>query len=234
MGSPIRPAKRVGTRSAFVAVAAASAIALTGLLAPSAASASSLPQSPLDELGRPTPQVTQQVRDFANHPWLPKEISDAVLSALAFYAGNGNGSEGGVPLPVDGPGFTQFIWPTVSGKCIEGGLDAVGSAIAVPGPTTIPAPGAADGQTAFLFTALGTSPAAANQGELFVHWFNLTNLRHGITSLDNNGINPEGPATVSGTANTGHGTVVAVVSGNVRTETNSCHFIPTAAIIDAR
>lgn len=234
MGSPIRSAKRAGRLSAIVATTAASAIALTGVLVPSVASASSLPQGPLDELGRPTPQVAQQVRDFANHPWLPKEISNVVLSALAFYSGADGGTEGGVPLPVGGPGFTQFIWPTVSGKCIDGSLDAVGSAIAVPGPTTIPAPGAAEGQTAFLFTALGTSPAASHQGELFVHWFNLTNLRHGITSLENNGINPEGPATVSGTADTGAGTVVAVVSGNVHTESNSCSFIPTAAIIDAR
>ena len=110
----------------------------------------------------------------------------------------------------------------------------MGSAIAVPGPAEIPAPGAAEGQTAFVFTALGTAPAAPEQGGMTVNWANINTLRTGATSLGNHGINPDGPATLSGTADTGHGTVVAVVSGTVHTEDGPCTFIPTAAIIDAR
>ncbi len=188
--------------------------------------------SPLDELGRPTPDTLHHIREFAAQPWLPDEVSDAILSAAAFFAGE-NG-DGGPPLPENGPVFTQFYWPTVSGGCIDGELDAVGSAIAVPGPADIPVPGAGPGQTAFLFTALGTAPATADQGDMRVQWFNLNNFRHGVTPLENYGINPDGPATVSATADTGHGLVVAVLSGDVRTLDATCSFLPTAAVIDVR
>lgn len=234
-------------RRALIAPAVVATLALSSLLTPAASAApqlptlqdlqglssSSLPASPLDELGRPTPETAAQVRSFAYQPWVPQEARDAILTALAFYAGTGDG-EGGVALPDNAPTFTQFLWPTVSGSCIGGELDAVGSAIAVPGPAEIPAPGARTGETAFVFTALGTSPAATKQGGMNVQWFNLNTFRHGVTTLGNHGINPDGPATLSGTANTGQGTVIAIVSGAVHTEDVSCSFIPTAAIIDAR
>ncbi len=221
-------------------VALSSAIALTiaGTLAPVTATAQAAPlpdlssHNPLDELGRPTPRTQQEIRAFANQPWMPPALRDALLSGLAFTAGT-NG-DGGPELPDNAPRFTQFYWPTVSGSCIGGELDAVGSAIAVPGPAEIPAPGAAEGQTAFLFTALGTAPAAPEQGGMTVNWANINTLRTGATPLGNYGINPDGPATLSGTADTGHGTVVAVVSGTVHTEDGPCTFIPTVAIIDAR
>ncbi|NLA56728.1 MAG: hypothetical protein GX859_10655 [Corynebacterium humireducens] len=224
-------------------VAVTTAIALTvvgmvgaaGLNAP-AAQAAPFPDlsshNPLDELGRPTPRTQEEIRSFANQPWMPADLRNALLSGLAFAAGvNG---DGGPELPDNAPRFTQFYWPTVSGSCIGGELDAVGSAIAVPGPAEIPAPGAADGQMAFVFTALGTAPATPEQGGMTVNWANINTLRTGATPLGNHGINPDGPATLSGAADTGHGTVVAVVSGTVHTEDGPCTFIPTAAIIDAR
>lgn len=227
-------ARRTTARTIAVALTAVSAFSLGAGTA--TAQVSPLPnlsaQGPLDELGRPTPQTQAQVRDFANQPWVPAEMRSTILSGLAFSVG-ANG-DGGPELPDNAPTFTQFYWPTVSGSCIGGELDAVGSAIAVPGPAEIPAPGAGPGQTAFVFTALGTSPAATEQGGMNVTWFNLDTLQNGVTPLGNYGINPDGPATLSGTANTGHGTVVALVSGDVRTQDTTCNFIPTAAIIDAR
>lgn len=229
-------AKRTTARTIAVAVALAAVSAFSIGAGTATAQVSPLPnlsaQGPLDELGRPTPQTQAQVRDFANQPWVPAEMRSAILSGLAFSVG-ANG-DGGPELPDNAPTFTQFYWPTVSGSCIGGELDAVGSAIAVPGPAEIPAPGAGPGQTAFVFTALGTSPAATEQGGMNVTWFNLDTLQNGVTPLGNYGINPDGPATLSGTANTGHGTVVAIVSGDVRTRDATCNFIPTAAIIDAR
>lgn len=229
-------AKRTTARTIAVAVALAAVSAFSIGAGTATAQVSPLPnlsaQGPLDELGRPTPQTQAQVRDFANQPWVPAEMRSAILSGLAFSVG-ANG-DGGPELPDNAPTFTQFYWPTVSGSCIGGELDAVGSAIAVPGPAEIPAPGAGPGQTAFVFTALGTSPAATEQGGMNVTWFNLDTLQNGVTPLGNYGINPDGPATLSGTANTGHGTVVALVSGDVRTQDATCNFIPTAAIIDAR
>lgn len=224
------------TASVALATFALAASATVAVTAP-AAQASSLPDlsshNPLDELGRPTPRTQQEIRAVVEQPWVPAEVRNAVLSALVFTAGNGEG-EGGPALPEDAPVFTQFYWPTVSGNCIGGDLDAVGTAIAVPGPAEIPAPGAADGQTAFVFTALGTAPATPEQGGMHVNWANINTLRHGATPLANHGINPDGPATLSGTADTGHGTVLAVVSGRVNTQDGPCDFIPTAAIIDAR
>lgn len=186
----------------------------------------------LDDLGRPTPELQNQIKAVANAPHMPEHIRNALLTGLAFTAGTGE--TGGPGLPEHGPGFTQFYWPTVSGGCIDGRGDAVASAIAVPGPAEIPAPGARDGQTTFLFTALGTKPAAERQGGMFVHWFNMDTLKFGTTPLGNHGINPEGPATVSGVADTGKGTILAVATGQLRTTTTTCGFVPTVAKIEAR
>ena len=76
--------------------------------------------------------------------------------------------------------------------------------------------------------------AAQEQGQLQVYWVNLTSLRTGVTPLGNYGINPAGPATLSATADTGSGQVLAVVHGSVRTVDNVCPFAPTAASINVR
>ncbi len=187
----------------------------------------------LDKYGRPTKQVQRDVKAFASQPWLPEPVKNTILTALNFYSGNGEGGPELSPLK-GGPDVTQFYWPTVSGRCIAERGDSVGSAIAVPGPTKIPAPGAKKGETTFLFTALGTDAAAKRQGKMFVHWVNLNNLRTGATPLSNNGINEDGPATVSGTAKTGKGTVIAVLSGTLKTKSTACNFAPTAAIVEVK
>lgn len=209
-------------------------ITASALMFPSPAQASSGSANPyLDTLGRPTQYTQDRVRDFVDQPWVPKDLRNAALTALNFYAGN-NG-DGGPDLPVDGPSFTQFYWPTVSGDCIGGELDSVGSALAVPGPAEIPAPGAGHGQTIFLFTALGTAPAAGPEvsQNMRVRWVNIDTLQYGETPLANHGINPDGPATLSGVGNTGTGTIIALLDGDVRTQDSTCSFIPTAAIIEA-
>lgn len=184
--------------------------------------------SPVDHLGRPTPKTAAQIRDFAHQPWIPPQARDAILQALDFATGAGE--TGGPDLPQQGPNFTQFGWPTVAGSCINGTHNSVGTAIAVPGPAEIPAPGARAHETAFLFTALGTAPAAHSQ-DMRAHWFNLSNGKYGTTALGNHGINPEGPSTISGVADTGRGTIVALLEGSVHTEHSKCNYFPTAAII---
>lgn len=217
---------RNSLRSVTAALGAAALLLFGGVSTASAQPQSSLT---LDELGRPTPEALGHARDFANQPWMPDEFRSAILAAVAFFEGGG---EGGPPLPEGGPHFTQFAWPTVAGDCIGGESDSVASAIAVPGPAEIPAPGAAEGETAFLFTALGTAPAAQQQGGMHVHWINIDTLQAGTTALEHNGINPEGPATVSGTARTGRGTVIAMATGDLHTEESTCSFIPTGAIVE--
>lgn len=232
-----RAAASIAAAAAVIGIAAPS-------LAPAQAQAPSLAQvnyqmssmmgidNPLDELGRPTPATQARIRAFAEQPWLPADARNAILSALAFAAGTGE--SGGPALVEGGPNFTQFYWPTVSAKCIGGRDDSVGSGIAVPGPTKIPSPGAGAGETVFLFTALGTDSAAERQGGMQVQWFNIDTFTSGVTPLTNNGINTDGPTTVSGTAKTGSGTVIALLSGTVNTQTQSCNFLPTAAIIEVK
>lgn len=186
----------------------------------------------LDELGRPTPEVVRQVNSFADKPYVPERVGNALRTAVNFYGGTGE--LGGPPLPADAPPFTQFYWPTVSSNCIGPGLHSTASAIAVPGPTTTPAPGAGPGQATFVFTALGTPAAAPQQNLMRVYWLNTSNFRTGVTPLGNNGINPTGPATLSATANTGPGNVIAVVDGGVRTLDRVCNFAPTAASFHVR
>nr|WP_278724096.1 hypothetical protein [Corynebacterium accolens] len=241
--SHARTSWRLSGRTGYIATATAALIGLASpLVAPAQAFAPDLsslaqqhlPASPLDELGRPTPETQDRVRAFAAQPWIPEEARNAILSGLAFFAGNGDG-DGGVALPQgDNPHFRQFYWPTVSAHCIGGTNAATGSAIAVPGPTEIPAPGAGEGETAFLFTALGTPPAAPDQGGMHVQWFNINTLQSGITPLHNNGINQDGPTTLSGTAHTGKGLVIALLSGSVNTTEARCDFAPTAAFLEVK
>lgn len=215
--------------------AAAAALAsglLAGTLAPAASAQSSATPPILDELGRPTPQTVAKVHEFADQPWVPAEVSNALRTAVGFFAGEGE--LGGPPLPDDAPPFTQFYWPTVSSNCIGEGLHSTASAIAVPGPHDSPNPGARAGEATFVFTALGTPAAAPEQGLLKIYWINLDNFRTGVTPLYNNGINPTGPATLSATAATGPGRVLAVTHGSVRTADNVCAFAPTAASFQVR
>ena len=189
--------------------------------------------NPLDELGRPTDRTAAAIRNFAAEPWLPPAVRSSILTALEFSRGSGN-PNAGVPLVSNGPAFRQFYWPTVAGNCINGELNSVGSAIAVPGPSDIPAPGAGPGEVVFLFTALGTAPAQPDQGDMTVHWVNLSRFTSGSTALGYHGVNPEGPATLSGTAATGPGVVIAWLSGAVRTTDATCTYAPTAAIVEVR
>ncbi|WP_047263419.1 Rv1157c family protein [Corynebacterium mustelae] len=189
--------------------------------------------SPIDELGRPRQQLLDQARHFATTTPLPDNLRATILAGVAFYEGSDKGNAD-VQLPENGPRFKQFYWPTVASKCINASMDSVGSGIAVPGPAAIPAPGAKPGETTFLFTALGTGKLA--HSDMKVHWFNMKTLKFGTTSLGYNGINPEGPATVSGVAETGNGPIVAVMDGAIDTiekESNAhCSFIPTAAFFE--
>ena len=232
----IAPLIRAGVASAALTVAlaaGASALPTPAQAAPAPAALSAGPSAIVDPLGRPTPQVQRAVTDFANRPGVPTQVRDALLSGLAFLAGTGDTS-GGPALPVNGPDFRQGFWPTVSPNCMGPGMHSTGSLIAVPGPARIPVPAPRAGQATFVFTALGTKAASPAQGAMRVHWINLSNLRAGVTPLDNKGINPTGPATLSNVADTGSGPVLAVVSGAVNTGGRSCGFAPTALSVTVK
>ncbi|WP_246816585.1 hypothetical protein [Corynebacterium sp. HMSC29G08] len=223
---------RASASTVLTALSASLLVGASVFASAASAQASSASFGLLDELGRPTPQVVQRVHDFADKPFVPDQVANALRTAITFYAGGGE--LGGPPLPEDAPPFTQFYWPTVSSHCIGPGLHSTASALVVPGPATTPAPGANAGEVTFVFTALGTPAAAPDQGLMKVYWINLNNFRTGVTPLDNNLINPSGPATLSATAKTGTGRVLAVVDGGVRTQDRVCNFAPTAASFSVR
>lgn len=221
-------------RLAAAVLAAATALAVPTAVTPavSAQTLPGLPTAPIDHLGRPTPEILDQLEAFANQPGMPEQVTGTLLRVIGFFRGDG---EPGVDLPENGPAFTQFGWPTVATNCIGGTSNAVGTAIAVPGPAPIPLPGVGAGQTAFVFTALGTGPASAAQGTAMrVHWLNVASGRMGQTPLAPGGLNTGGPGTVNGLADTGSGPVVAVLSGGITTDEESgpanCEFAPTVGL----
>ncbi|WP_245802245.1 hypothetical protein [Corynebacterium pacaense] len=191
---------------------------------------------PVDQWGRPNQQVRDQIAALAAQPWVPAEVRGIIAQALGFLDGGG---EPGVEIPKGAPRIAQFAWPTRAENCIAGDSASIGSAFAVPGPADLPLPGAGPGQTSFVFTALGTGPLAAEQqSKMQVQWANLSTLTHGSTVLGNTGINPEGPSTLSGVADTGSGVIVAVLTGGLSTAVQdapvTCNFAPTAVIFDVR
>lgn len=228
-----RTSLRSWTRRAAVATAAALALVAPTALTPAQAA----PPSPIDHLGRPAPHVLDQIDQFAKTPGLPPKVRESLEKVTGFFRGDG---KPGVNIPIGGPSFTQFAWPTISAKCIGGKNNAIGTAMAVPGPAKLPLPGVKKGEVNFVFTGLGTGTVAKKQTtRMNVHWVNVNNGRTGMTTLGYNGLNPKGPATVNGAAKTGTGTVIALLEGGVSTfEEGSghsdCNFAPTVAMVNAR
>ena len=97
------------------------------------------------------------------------------------------------------------------------------------GPAKIPTPGPGPGQTAYVFTAVGTSaPAEVQKLPLNVTWVNLTTGKSGTATLKPNpGINPAGPTTMTAIVDTGSGSIMSTIFGQVTTVDKQCQFMPT-------
>ncbi|WP_241385498.1 Rv1157c family protein [Rhodococcus sp. CH91] len=177
-----------------------------------------------------------QAKELLANSELPESVKGTLQRVITFLDGSGGG---GPAIPEPGAvAISQFLYPTIGQDCIGDGQDSVGTALAVAGPSKLPPPGPAAGQTGFVFTALGTAPAAADQERpLTLSWINVSNGRTGSQPLTNDAkINPDGPTTLSAIADTGSGQVVAVISGGVTTqeegaEARSCTFLPTVGLV---
>ena len=103
------------------------------------------------------------------------------------------------------------------------------AAISVAGPSKIPAPGPGPGQTAWVFTAIGTpAPAGEQELPLNVTWVNLTTGESGSATLTPHpDINPAGPTTLTAIADTGSGSIMSTIFGQVTTTEKQCQFMPT-------
>ena len=129
----------------------------------------------------------------------------------------------------DAPTTQDFLYPSISNSCLKDGGNVLATAISVAGPAKIPAPGPAAGQTAYVFTAIGTpGPAAEQKLPLNVTWVNLTTGKSGSATLKpRSDINPQGPTTLSVIADTGSGSIMSTIFGQVTTTEKQCQFMPT-------
>ena len=129
----------------------------------------------------------------------------------------------------DAPPTQDFMYPSISSGCLKDGGNVLATAISVAGPARIPAPGPAAGQTAYVFTAVGTpAPAAEQKLPLNVTWVNLTTGKSGSATLKPRpDINPNGPTTLTAIVDTGSGSIIATIFGQVTTTEMQCQFMPT-------
>ncbi len=140
------------------------------------------------------------------------------------------------PAPGAAPGLgpnapvTQdFLYPSISNGCLADGGNVLATAISVAGPATIPLPGPGPGQTAYVFTAIGTpGPAAEQKLPLNATWVNLTTGKSGsVTLKPRPDMNPNGPTTLTAIADTGSGSIMSTIFGQVTTTDKQCQFMPT-------
>jgi hypothetical protein len=130
----------------------------------------------------------------------------------------------------DAPPTQDFMYPSISNNCGGGeGATVMAPVLSVAGPAKIPTPGPAAGQTAYVFTAIGTpGPADVQKLPLNVTWVNLTSGKSGSATLKPQAdINPQGPTTLTATVDTGSGSIMSTIFGQVSTKDKQCQFMPT-------
>ena len=129
----------------------------------------------------------------------------------------------------DSPPTQEFMYPSISNGCAADGGNVLATALSVAGPARIPTPGPQGGQTAYVFTAIGTpGPADVQKLPLNVTWVNLTTGKSGSATLKPQpDINPAGPTTLTAIADTGSGSVMSTIFGQVTTKDKQCQFMPT-------
>jgi hypothetical protein len=129
----------------------------------------------------------------------------------------------------DAPPTQDFMYPSIGTNCLADGSSAIATALSVAGPAKIPLPGPGPGQTAYVFTAVGTpGPAEVQKLPLNVTWVNLTTGRSGsVTLKPRTDINPDGPTTLTAIADTGSGSIMSTIFGQVTTKEKQCQFMPT-------
>ena len=127
------------------------------------------------------------------------------------------------------PVTQDFLYPSISNGCLKDGGNVLATAISVAGPAAIPLPGPGPGQTAYVFTAVGTpGPAAEQKLPLNATWVNLTTGKSGsVTLKPRPDMNPNGPTTLTAIADTGSGSIMSTVFGQVTTTEKQCQFMPT-------
>jgi hypothetical protein len=129
----------------------------------------------------------------------------------------------------DAPPTQDFMYPSIGTNCLADGSSSLATALSVAGPAKIPVPGPSAGQTAYVFTAVGTpGPAEVQKLPLNVTWVNLTTGKSGTVALKPRAdMNPDGPTTLTAIADTGSGSIMSTIFGQVTTKEKQCQFMPT-------
>ena len=129
----------------------------------------------------------------------------------------------------DAPPTQDFMYPSIGTNCLGDGTNSIATALSVAGPAKIPTPGPGPGQTAYVFTAIGTpGPAETQKLPLNVTWVNLTTGKSGSATLKpRSDINANGPTTLTVIADTGSGSIMSTIFGQVSTKDRQCQFMPT-------
>jgi hypothetical protein len=129
----------------------------------------------------------------------------------------------------DAPPTQDFMYPSIGTNCLADGSNSIATALSVAGPAKIPVPGPGPGQTAYVFTAVGTpGPAEVQKLPLNVTWVNLTTGKSGTVTLKpRTDINADGPTTLTAIVDTGSGSVMSTIFGQVTTKEKQCQFMPT-------
>jgi hypothetical protein len=162
----------------------------------------------------------------------PAPAPDAVPAPDAAPASGPDAAPAPGPAPgfgPDSPVTQDFLYPSISNGCLTDGGNVLATAISVAGPAKIPAPGPGPAQTAYVFTAIGTpGPADVQKLPLNVTWVNLTTGKSGTATLKpQSDINPAGPTTLTAIADTGSGSIMSTIFGQVTTTEKQCQFMPT-------
>ncbi len=158
----------------------------------------------------------------------PDGVPAPPAEAVAAPAPDGAVAPGPAPAP-EATTTQDFMYPSISNGCLADGGNVLATAISVAGPAKIPAPGPGPGQTAYVFTAIGTpGPAAEQKLPLNVTWVNLTTGKSGGATLKPQAdINPDGPTTLTAIVDTGSGSIMSTIFGQVTTTEKQCQFMPT-------
>jgi hypothetical protein len=186
--------------------------------APEAAPAAAAAPAPAAAPAAAAPEVAVPVPAPAPAPAPPADPAAAPAAA-----------PGGPEFGPDAPTTQDFLYPSISNGCLKDGGNVLATAISVAGPAKIPTPGPRPGQTAYVFTAIGTpGPAAEQKLPLNVTWVNLTTGKSGGATLQpRSDINPQGPTTLIAIADTGSGSIISTIFGQVSTTEKQCQFMPT-------
>lgn len=181
---------------------------------------------PAPEAAAPAPAPANAVPVAATPPAPAAPAGPAPAAAPAPAPAPAAAAPGFSP---DAPPTQDFIYPSISNNCGADGGTVMAPVLSVAGPAKIPTPGPSAGQTAYVFTAVGTpGPADVQKLPLNVTWVNLTTGKSGSATLKPQpDINPQGPTTLTATVDTGSGSIMSTIFGQVTTKDKQCQFMPT-------